>query len=91
LQSLELIQVDQAIAFETQLHKAKAGANGVGMSNMMSKDNKEEPELVSREVQAGLGLLTGVVIYSMAFGGLFALAFGCGRVAGTLSPQSSSA
>jgi predicted cobalt transporter CbtA len=86
-------QVDQAIAFETQLDKAKAaGANGVGMPNMdMSKE--EEPELVSREVQAGVGLLTGVVVYSTAFGGLFALAFAFayGRVAGTLSPQSTSA
>jgi predicted cobalt transporter CbtA len=86
-------QVDQAIVFETQLDKAKAAsANGVGMPNMdMSKE--EEPELVSREVQAGLGLLTGVVVYSTAFGGLFALAFAFayGRVAGTLSPQSSSA
>jgi hypothetical protein len=86
-------QVDQAIAFETQLDKAKAaGAHGVGMPNMdMSKE--EEPELVSREVQAGVGLLTGVVVYSTAFGGLFALAFAFayGRAAGALSPQSTSA
>jgi predicted cobalt transporter CbtA len=86
-------QVDRAIAFETQLDKAKAaGANGAGMPNMdMSKE--DEPELVSREVQAGLGLLTGVVVYSTAFGGLFALAFAFTyrRVAGALSPQSTSA
>jgi predicted cobalt transporter CbtA len=88
-------QVDQAIAFETQLDKAKAaGDKGIGLPNIdMSKDKDEEPELVSREVQAGLGLLTGVVVYSTAFGGLFALAFAFayGRVAGGLSPQSSSA
>jgi predicted cobalt transporter CbtA len=38
---------------------------------------KEEPapELVSRRVQAGIGLFTGVMIYNVAFGGLFALAF----------------
>jgi hypothetical protein len=31
--------------------------------------------LVSRAVQSGVGLLTGVVVYGTAFGGLFALAF----------------
>jgi predicted cobalt transporter CbtA len=54
-------QVDRAIAFEA----AEATAKG------------EPPEtaLVSREVQASLGLLTGVVVYGSALGGLFALAF----------------
>ena len=44
----------------------------------------DEPELVSRATQAGLGLLTGVTVYSAAFGGLFALAFALvnGRVGG---------
>ena len=44
---------------------------------------------VSREVQAGIGLFTGVMVYSTAFGGLFALAFAIayGRI-GTLSPRS---
>jgi predicted cobalt transporter CbtA len=96
-------QVDRAIAFETELDKAKAaGDKGSGMpkmampnmsmSNMdMAKD--EEPELVSRSVQAGFGLFTGVMVYSIAFGGLFALAFAFvyGRAAGALSPQGSSA
>ena len=31
--------------------------------------------LVSRSVQAGLGLFTAVMVYSTAFGGLFGLAF----------------
>jgi predicted cobalt transporter CbtA len=87
-------EVDQAIAFETQLDKTRAAQASGAMSNMaMSKGKQEEPELVSREVQAGLGLLTGVIVYSTAFGGLFALAFAFayGRVAGGLSPQSSSA
>jgi predicted cobalt transporter CbtA len=96
-------QVDQAIAFETQMDKAKAAAHkGMAMSNMdMSKDkdmdksgdDEEEPELVSRPVQAGLGLFTGVVVYSTAFGGLFALAFAFayGRTAEALSAQASSA
>lgn len=54
-------QVDQAISFEEKLDAAKGDA--------------PEPELVSRHTQAGLGLLTGVVTYGAAFGGLFALVF----------------
>lgn len=54
-------QVDQAIAFESHQH-ALAG-------------EAPEPELVSRETQAGLGLMTGVVTFGAAFGGLFALTF----------------
>ena len=34
-----------------------------------------EPELVSRATQAGAGLLTGLLVYSAAVGGLFALVF----------------
>jgi predicted cobalt transporter CbtA len=61
-------QVDRAIGFESALDEAKADeARGI--------HEVEEPELVSRKVQAGLGLLTGVVVYSSAFGGLFALVF----------------
>ena len=54
-------QVDQAISFE---EKADA-ANG----------EAPEPEIVSRHTQAGLGLLTGVVVYGAAVGGLFSLVF----------------
>ncbi|HVX36044.1 MAG TPA: CbtA family protein [Hyphomicrobium sp.] len=57
-------QVDRAIAFEEQ-HSTAEKAPGAA----------EEPELVSREVQAGLGLLTGVAVFGTALGGLFALAF----------------
>jgi hypothetical protein len=53
--------VDRAITFEDQLNRAKGEA--------------PEPELVSRGVQSGLGLLTGVVVYGTALGGLFSLAF----------------
>jgi predicted cobalt transporter CbtA len=63
-------QVDRAISFESALEAAKAKAeqaNGVAVV--------PEPELVSRQVQAGLGLLTGTVVYATAFGGLFALVF----------------
>ncbi|MGF6777273.1 CbtA family protein [Paraburkholderia sp. GAS334] len=53
--------VEQAITFEEKAAAARGEA--------------PEPELVSRETQAGLGLLTGVVVYGAAFGGLFALTF----------------
>jgi predicted cobalt transporter CbtA len=56
-------EVDRAIAFEDSMH-----------SHSHSGD-AEEPELVSREVQASIGLLTGVAVYGTALGGLFALAY----------------
>jgi predicted cobalt transporter CbtA len=86
-------QVDRAIAFETQMDEAKAAAEKAkGMAKGMAMSD-EEPELVSRPVQAGIGLFTAVVVYSAAFGGLFGLAFAFanGRVPGRLSPQSLSA
>ncbi|AGK56678.1 hypothetical protein HYPDE_24968 [Hyphomicrobium denitrificans 1NES1] len=64
-------QVDRAIAFEEQ-HSA-AGHKHSHAANAASE--AEEPELVSREVQAGVGLLTGVAVFGTALGGLFALAF----------------
>ncbi|WP_144137654.1 CbtA family protein [Paraburkholderia sp. BCC1884] len=54
-------QVDQAISFEAKADAAKGEA--------------PEPEIVSRETQAGFGLLTGVVTYGAAVGGLFSLVF----------------
>jgi len=54
-------QVDQAISFEEKLDAAKG--------------EPPEPELVSRHTQAGLGLFTGVMTFSAAVGGLFALTF----------------
>jgi predicted cobalt transporter CbtA len=81
-------QVDRAIAFETAMDEAKSKAEmAKGMPAMAA-----EPALVSRDVQASLGLLTGVVVYSTAFGGLFALvfAFAHGRV-GHLNPRAVSA
>jgi predicted cobalt transporter CbtA len=63
-------QVDRAIAFETALDEAKARAEEARGINV-----GEETELVSRPVQAGWGLFTGVMVYSTAFGGLFALVF----------------
>lgn len=80
-------QVDRAIAFETQLDEAKAAAE-------RAKGVKVEaaPELVSRRVQAGIGLFTAVLVYCTAFGGLFGLAFAFayGRVGSALRPGSMS-
>ena len=52
----------------------------------------DDPELVSRGVQSTVGLLTGVLVYGTAFGGLFALvfAFAYGRM-GSLGPRATSA
>jgi Probable cobalt transporter subunit (CbtA) len=74
--------VDLAIAFEEQAHKVAHPGH----------EHQDEPELVSREMQRGLGLFTGVVVYATAFGGLFALvfAFAHGRI-GNLSPRATSA
>ncbi len=81
--------VEHAIAFEAEHEKTAAAAHApTGPATP-----KEEPEeLVSRETQAGLGLFVGVVAYSAAFGGLFALAFALayGRV-GDLSPRATAA
>ena len=81
-------QVDRAIAFESQQNEAKAAAEKAKGGHMHMSE-EDEPELVSRSVQAGLGLLTAVMIYSVAFGGLFGLAFAFanGRLPGALSPQ----
>src|ERR1700746_2841452 len=53
-------QVDRAIAFEDQMDRIEG--------------KPSEPEIVSRAVQSGVGLLTGVVVYGTGLGGLFALA-----------------
>lgn len=69
-------QVDHAIAFEAHVHAGEGSA----------------PELVSRAVQSTIGLLTGVVVYGCAFGGIFALVFAYahGRL-GRLSPRATAA
>lgn len=83
-------QVDRAIAFETQLDEAKAAAE---KPKGMKMSDESEPELISRPVQSGLGLFTAVLVYSVAFGGLFGLAFAFayGRIPGALTPQALSA
>jgi predicted cobalt transporter CbtA len=82
--------VDRAIAFESQMDeaKAKAKADEAVAKGMPMPQQEDEPELVSRTVQAGLGLFTGVVVYNTAFGGLFALAFAiCYSRVGNWSPR----
>ena len=56
-------QVNLAIGFEEHMRQMAGDA--------------PEPELVSRAVQSTVGLLTGVVVYGSAIGGIFALAFAC--------------
>lgn len=56
-------QVDLAIAFEERMAAAE------------NPDAPAEPEAVSRETQAGIGLFTGVMTYSVAMGGIFSLVF----------------
>jgi hypothetical protein len=54
-------QVDRAMAFESSMDQAKG--------------EPPQPEMVSRKIQRGLGLLTGAVVYSSALGGVFGLVF----------------
>ena len=80
-------QIDRAISFESALDEAKAKAEEAKGIHV-----EEEPELVSRKVQAGLGLFTGVMVYSAAFGGLFALVFAVAdRRVVNLGPRTGSA
>src|SRR5271163_1865032 len=87
-------QVDRAIAFETQLDEAKAQAKAQPLIAKGLPAPKEEPEseLVSRRAQVSIGLFTGVMVYNVAFGGLFALAFALayGRM-GDFGPRTTSA
>jgi hypothetical protein len=80
-------QVELAVAFETQQEEARGAASKAEDHVHMS--DEDENELVSRSVQAGLGLFVAVLVYSTAFGGLFGLAYALayGRVAGGLTPQ----
>jgi hypothetical protein len=86
--------VDRAIAFETAMDEAnaKAQAEEAKAKGQPAPLEQAEPELVSRPVQAGIGLLTGVAVYSTAFGGLFALVFALAyRRTADLGPRATSA
>jgi predicted cobalt transporter CbtA len=79
-------QVDRAIGFESALEEARTKAEAAKGLHPM-----EAPELVSRDVQASIGLFTGVVVYAAAFGGLFALVFAAAdRRVITLGPRAGS-
>ena len=86
--------IERAIAFEAQMDETRAAAHAkaevaMGMTPLAEEP---EPELVGRPVQAGIGLFTGVAVYSAAFGGLFSLAFAFvyGRV-GRFRPRATAA
>ena len=86
--------VDRAIAFESAMEEAKAKgkAEEAAAKGQPIPVEPAEPELVSRPVQSSIGLLTGVGVYSTAFGGLFALVFALayGRI-GELGARATSA
>jgi predicted cobalt transporter CbtA len=70
-------QVERAIAFEQSMDHSGGNA---------------EPEMISRHIQRTIGLLTGVVVYGTAMGGLFGLVFtlAYGRI-GPIAPRALSA
>ncbi|WP_244829490.1 CbtA family protein [Caballeronia sp. TF1N1] len=69
--------VARAIAFEEQHEHAQAPAhdNHDEAAAAQSHSHGDDEELVSRDTQAGLGLLTGVVVFGTALGGIFSLIF----------------
>lgn len=75
--------VDAAIAYE-EAHAVPEPAAAVGAGHSHAAEEAD----VSRGTQAGLGLLTALAVYGVAFGGLLALAFAFayGRV-GQASPR----
>lgn len=91
-------EINRAISFEEMKTKAhthsEPNAHDHSHTNSAAQVNTaaQEPELVSRETQAGLGLLIGVLVFGAALGGLFALvfAFVYGRV-GHLQPLATAA
>jgi Probable cobalt transporter subunit (CbtA) len=91
-------QVDRAIAFEAATDEANdmAKDNAKDMTKahhagMAMPKEGSEPELVSRSVQSGIGLFTGVTVYNTAFGGLFALVFAFAyRRMGDFDPRTTS-
>ena len=86
--------VDRAIAFETAMDEAteKPKADHAMAKGMAMPKEDSEPELVSRSVQSGIGLFTGVAVYNTAFGGLFALVFAFAyRRMGDFDPRTTSA
>ena len=87
-------QIDGAIAFEEQHARGDAyphrhaQATAVAGATASAHQHGDEEGLVSRKVQSTAGLLTAVLVYGAAMGGLYGLAFAFlyGRV-GNLSPR----
>src|ERR1700684_708020 len=72
--------------------KDKAEADDAMAKGMTMQKRDSEPQLVSRSVQSGIGLFTGVAVYNTAFGGLFALVFAFAyRRMGDFDPRTTSA
>lgn len=63
--------VERAIAIEA----ANAAAEAASAPATAGSAGLEEEELVSRRTQAGLGLLTALVVYGAALGGVFSIVF----------------
>ena len=91
--------VDRAITFEAALDQAKAdqvkgraGTDQTATAEHRGMPMGDEPELFSRSTQAGIGLFTGVMLYNIAFGGLFALVFALAyRRMGDFDPRTTAA
>jgi predicted cobalt transporter CbtA len=65
-----------AVAFAYVFGEPSVGAAIDFESAKQAVEGQEaEPELVSRGVQSTVGLATGALVYAIAFGGLFAVAF----------------
>jgi predicted cobalt transporter CbtA len=86
--------VARAIAFEEQHEHSHdhAQASADATQAAPSHDHGDNEEIVSRDTQSGLGLLTGVAVFGTALGGLFSLvfAFAYGRL-GALRARGTSA
>jgi hypothetical protein len=80
--------IEVAIHFETQQDEAKAAAARAAGQPA----EPEAPEIFSRSVQSGIGLMTGVVVVGAGLGALFAVlyALAYGRI-GTLGPGATAA
>ncbi|SAK65075.1 membrane protein [Caballeronia hypogeia] len=89
--------VARAIAFEASHEHAEPAhehehEHADAAANAAHSHDHGDEELVSRDTQAGLGLLTGVAVFGTALGGLFSLvfAFAYGRL-GALHARGTSA
>jgi len=86
--------VDSAIAYEgvVDAAKSKAKAEEAAARGLPAPVEEAEPELVSRDIQAGVGLLTALTVHDSALGGLFALVFALAyRRVGAFGPRATAA